>query len=136
MTESAGAAIELLALLPWGHNLVLLQKLKELNARLWYARAALEYGWSRSVLLIQIESRLHKLQGRAITNFTANLPPPKSEAPTADLFLIDLAPITKPTDQQAVDLFIVEQRFRMDVPEKVQAPVGVKPTLKCWMELN
>jgi predicted nuclease of restriction endonuclease-like (RecB) superfamily len=79
VTESAGAAIELLALLPWGHNLVLLQKLKELNARLWYARAALEYGWSRSVLLIQIESRLHKRQGRAITNFTATLPAPQSE---------------------------------------------------------
>jgi hypothetical protein len=56
-----------------------LQKLKELNARLWYARAVLEYGWSRSVLLIQIESRLHKRQGRAITNFTATLPAPQSE---------------------------------------------------------
>lgn len=79
MTESAGAAIELLASLPWGHNIVLLQKLKELNTRLWYARAALEYGWSRSVLRIQIESRLHKRQGRAITNFTATLPAPQSE---------------------------------------------------------
>jgi predicted nuclease of restriction endonuclease-like (RecB) superfamily len=79
VTESAGAAIELVASLPWGHNLVLLQKLKELNARLWYARAALEYGWSRSVLLIQIESRLHKRQGRAITNFASALPAPQSE---------------------------------------------------------
>jgi predicted nuclease of restriction endonuclease-like (RecB) superfamily len=79
VTESAGAAIELLSLLPWGHNLVLLQKLKELNTRLWYARAALEYGWSRSVLLIQIESRLHKRQGQAITNFTATLPAPQSD---------------------------------------------------------
>jgi predicted nuclease of restriction endonuclease-like (RecB) superfamily len=79
VTESGGAAIELLSLLPWGHNLVLLQKLKELNTRLWYARAALEYGWSRSVLLIQIESRLHKRQGRAITNFTATLPAPQSD---------------------------------------------------------
>jgi predicted nuclease of restriction endonuclease-like (RecB) superfamily len=78
VTESA-AVIELLALLPWGHNIVLLQKLKELNTRLWYARAALEYGWSRSVLLIQIESRLHKRQGRAITNFTATLPAPQSD---------------------------------------------------------
>ena len=79
MTESAGAALELPASLPWGHNIVLLQKLKELNTRLWYARAALEYGWSRSVLLIQIESHLHKRQGRAITNFTATLPAPQSD---------------------------------------------------------
>lgn len=79
VTESAGAALELPASLPWGHNIVLLQKLKELNTRLWYARAALEYGWSRSVLLIQIESHLHKRQGRAITNFTATLPAPQSD---------------------------------------------------------
>jgi predicted nuclease of restriction endonuclease-like (RecB) superfamily len=79
VTESPGAAIDLLALLPWGHNIVLFQKLKELDTRLWYARAALEYGWSRSVLLIQIESRLHKRQGRAITNFTATLPAPQSD---------------------------------------------------------
>ena len=79
VTESASTAIELLVSLPWGHNLVLMQKVKELNTRLWYARAALEHGWSRSVLLAQIESRLHKRQGRAITNFTATLPAPQSD---------------------------------------------------------
>jgi predicted nuclease of restriction endonuclease-like (RecB) superfamily len=78
VTESAGA-IELLASLPWGHNIVLMQKVKQLNTRLWYARAALEHGWSRSMLLIQIESRLHERQGRAITNFSATLPAPQSD---------------------------------------------------------
>jgi predicted nuclease of restriction endonuclease-like (RecB) superfamily len=65
--------------LPWGHNVVLLERIANRDKRLWYARAALEYGWSRSVLVVQIESRLHKRQGRAITNFTATLPMPQSD---------------------------------------------------------
>jgi predicted nuclease of restriction endonuclease-like (RecB) superfamily len=36
--------------LPWGHNVVLLERIANRAERLWYARAALEYGWSRSVL--------------------------------------------------------------------------------------
>jgi DUF1016 N-terminal domain len=60
VTESAGA-IGLLASLPWGHNIVLMQKVKQLDTRLWYARAALEHGWSRSTLLIHIESRITDL---------------------------------------------------------------------------
>ena len=43
-TESVLAAIELVASLPWGHNIALMQKVKEVDARLWYARAALEHG--------------------------------------------------------------------------------------------
>ncbi|HEY0990967.1 MAG TPA: DUF1016 N-terminal domain-containing protein [Kofleriaceae bacterium] len=41
--------------LPWGHNLVLLTKLKVAEERLAYARRALEHGWSRNVLVLQIE---------------------------------------------------------------------------------
>ena len=78
VTESAGA-IELMTSLPWGHNIVLTQKVKQLGTRLWYARAALENGWSRSMLVIQIESRLHERQGRAITNFSATLPALQSD---------------------------------------------------------
>jgi len=49
VTQSVRAAIELVASLPWGHNIVLIQKVKEVDARLWYARAALEHGWSRAL---------------------------------------------------------------------------------------
>jgi len=71
--------MELLASLPWGHNIVLMQKVKQLNTRLWYARAALDYGWSRAVLTHQIETQLHRRKGRAITNFAAALPAPQSD---------------------------------------------------------
>ena len=78
-TQSARATIELVASLPWGHNIVLMQKVKEVNARLWYARAALEHGWSRAVLTHQIETQLHRREGKAITNFAAALPAPQSD---------------------------------------------------------
>jgi predicted nuclease of restriction endonuclease-like (RecB) superfamily len=77
--QSVRAAIESVASLPWGHNLVLMQKVKEVGARLWYARAALEHGWSRAVLTHQIETQLHRREGKAITNFAAALPAPQSD---------------------------------------------------------
>jgi len=79
VTQSVRAAIELVASLPWGHNIVLMQKVKEVDARLLYARAALEHGWSRAVLTHQIETQLHRRKGKAITNFAATLPAPQSD---------------------------------------------------------
>ncbi len=70
---------QVVARLPWGQNIDLLDKVKERDVRLWYARAAIENGWSRNVLAIQIGSRLHERQGRAVTNFHRTLPAPQSE---------------------------------------------------------
>ncbi len=67
------------ASLPWGHNLMLLHKLDVREARLWYAAKAVEHGWSRNVLELQIESGLHHRQGRAVTNFKTTLPPAQSD---------------------------------------------------------
>jgi len=65
--------------IPWGHNLVLLAKLKTPILRLWYAHKAIEHGWSRAVLTHHIETQLHKREGKAITNFQRTLPPPQSD---------------------------------------------------------
>jgi predicted nuclease of restriction endonuclease-like (RecB) superfamily len=67
------------AAIPWGHNVVLLQKLKSSTERLWYAAKAVEHGWSRAVLLAQIETGLFTRQGNAVTNFEIRLPPPQSD---------------------------------------------------------
>ena len=65
--------------LPWGHNIVLLTKLKVSEERLAYAHAAVRHGWSRNVLVMQIETRQLERQGRAITNFAQALPAPQSD---------------------------------------------------------
>ncbi len=67
------------AQLPWGHNVRILEMVKGPAQREWYIRQAVESGWTRNVLVHQIESHLHRRQGRAITNFQRTLPAPQSE---------------------------------------------------------
>ena len=70
---------EVLAQLPWYHQLALLDKLPGPETRRWYAAKALEHNWSRNVLVMQIEMRLLERSGKAVTNFAAHLPRPESD---------------------------------------------------------
>jgi predicted nuclease of restriction endonuclease-like (RecB) superfamily len=63
--------------IPWGHNILLLEKLKSPTKRLWYAVKTKELGWSRAVLAHQIALDLYERQGKAITNFPETLPAPQ-----------------------------------------------------------
>ena len=68
-----------LAQITWYHNIALLEKTRSAEERLWYARQTVQNGWSRNVLVLQIESGLYRRQGKAQTNFTATLPAPQSD---------------------------------------------------------
>ncbi len=70
---------EVLAQITWYHNLALLEKLEEPDLRLWYAGKTVENGWSRNVLVFQIEAHLHERIGQAINNFDLSLPPADSD---------------------------------------------------------
>ena len=70
---------EVLAQLPWYHQLALLDKLSGPETRRWYAAKAIEQNWSRNVLVMQIETRLLERSGAAITNFATQLPAPQSD---------------------------------------------------------
>jgi len=70
---------QLVGQIPWGHNTVLLDKAHDLEARLWYVRQVIEHGWSRTMLIHQVESRLYERCGRAVTNFDRTLPPAQSD---------------------------------------------------------
>jgi len=63
-----------LAQLPWYHQIALPDKLDGEAARRWYLAKAIEHGWSRNVLVIQIETRLRERTGQALTNFEERLP--------------------------------------------------------------
>jgi predicted nuclease of restriction endonuclease-like (RecB) superfamily len=67
------------ALLPWGHNLVLLDKLPGPQTRRWYAAKAIAHNWSRNILTMQIETRLLERSGKSVTHFEASLPKPQSD---------------------------------------------------------
>jgi len=70
---------QLLHKLPWGHLVRLLDKVGEPRRRLWYAKRAIENGWSRNVLVVHIERGLYEAQGSASTNFDSTLPVPQSD---------------------------------------------------------
>ena len=65
--------------IPWFHNVTLIEKLKDPIQRLWYAQQTIAHGWSRAVLVHQIESDLFARQGKALTNFQTTLPAPQSD---------------------------------------------------------
>lgn len=65
--------------IPWGHHVRILDKAKTPEERAWYARASQEFGWSRDVLVHQIETKLFERRGKAITNFEATLPAVQSD---------------------------------------------------------
>ena len=71
---------EVLAQMPWYQNCALLDKLSNYEERIWYAHMTVEHGWSRSILVAQIETNLYARQGKAITNFKEALPEDTSEA--------------------------------------------------------
>jgi predicted nuclease of restriction endonuclease-like (RecB) superfamily len=65
--------------IPWGHNLRILDKVKDLKEREFYIRETIANGWSRNVLALQIQSGLYGRQGKALTNFELTLPKPQSD---------------------------------------------------------
>ena len=70
---------ELILALPWTHHAILMAKVKDPATRHWYMQAALEHGWSSSILVMQIETAAHQRQGRAASNFALRLPKPESD---------------------------------------------------------
>lgn len=70
----------MLAQISWYHNITLLDKVADNTRRIWYAQQAFKHGWSRNVLVHQIETDLYRRQGgQAVTNFQRTLPPPQSD---------------------------------------------------------
>jgi predicted nuclease of restriction endonuclease-like (RecB) superfamily len=69
----------MLAQITWYHNLAILEKLASADDRVWYAKATIQHGWSRNVLVHQIEAGRRHRQGKAVANFDRTLPSPESD---------------------------------------------------------
>lgn len=99
------------AQLPWGHNLVLLDRLKTPEERRWYAAKAIEHNWSRNVLNIQIETCLIARSGNAVTNFVVNLPRPQSDLARESLkdpYRFDFLGLTDEAQEREIEHALVK----------------------------
>ena len=106
--------------LPWGHNLVLLSKIKTTDLRLAYAQRAVDQGWSRSVLVHHIERRLLVREGQAVSNFSLRLPPSNSDLAQEalkDPYLFDFLGIGDEAGERAIEDALVQHitRFLLEL---------------------
>ncbi|MEM9449894.1 MAG: PDDEXK nuclease domain-containing protein [Cyanobacteria bacterium P01_E01_bin.6] len=102
---------EVLGQIPWYHNITLLDKINTNNERLWYAQATIGNGWSRNVLVTQIENGLHLRQGSAITNFKTTLPQPQSNLAQQllkDPYNFDFLTISQDIKEQELERALVD----------------------------
>jgi predicted nuclease of restriction endonuclease-like (RecB) superfamily len=65
--------------LPWGHNVLLMEKIKDRQEREWYMSQCLKHGWSRNILDVHIKNHSYERRGKATTNFDRTLPPIHSD---------------------------------------------------------
>ena len=122
--------------LTWYHHLALLEKLDTPEVRLWYAERAFEQGWSRNILVLHIERRLHERQGKAQNNFALTLPPADSDMAAQvfkDPYLFDFLGTADPRREREIEQALVDhvQRFLLElgsgfafVGRQVQLEVG------------
>jgi predicted nuclease of restriction endonuclease-like (RecB) superfamily len=108
------------AQIPWRQNLALLERLGDAPIRLWYAEQTIRNGWSQPILCLQIESRAHERQGKAITNFPATLPPGDSDMARQtfkDPYLFDFLGTADPRREREVERALIEhiQRFLLEL---------------------
>ncbi len=99
------------AQLPWFHLCTLLDKVKEPAQREWYLRAAAEHGWSRNVLVMQIETRASQRFGKAVNNFEQHLPKPQSDLARESLkdpYRFDFLGLTAEAEERQVETALVQ----------------------------
>jgi predicted nuclease of restriction endonuclease-like (RecB) superfamily len=106
--------------IPWFHHIILIEKIKNRNVRLWYIQQTLANGWSRNVLLAMIQSEAHRRQGKAITNFEQRLPAPQSDLARQTLkdpYIFDFLTLDEPFHERELETNLLHQleRFLLEL---------------------
>ncbi len=101
------------AQIPWGHTTLLLDKFTDDTVRNWYIQKVIDNGWSRNVLVHQIESGLYERQAVAdkISNFEARLPSPQSELAVQtmkDPYIFDFIPFAENMVERDIEQALVK----------------------------
>ncbi|MBD1865043.1 PDDEXK nuclease domain-containing protein [Trichocoleus desertorum] len=102
---------DVLGQITWYHNISLLEKLKDAEERVWYAKQTVVHGWSRNVLVHQIESGLYRRMGGAITNFDRALPQPQSDLAQQlikDPYHFDFLSLSQDVQERELETALVE----------------------------
>lgn len=122
--------------IPWGHNIAIVSKCQNQEEALYYLTQTQQYGWSRSVLIHQIESQLWQREGKALTNFAETLPTLQSDLAQQtikDPYIFDFLSLTKDHSERELEQALVSHitQFLLElgagfayVGKQVQLQVG------------
>lgn len=108
------------AQLPWRTNIKLLDKLNNVESRIWYAYKTLENGWSSTILELQIQSCLMERSGKSVNNFEVALPPMDSDMANQifkDPYLFDFLGTDVPRREVEIERKLTEhiQKFLLEL---------------------
>ena len=111
---------QLVAQIPWGHNILLMEKVKDLPTRLWYMQKTIQQGWGRNVLHLMIENHAHERQGKAVTNFPKTLPQPQSDLAQETLkdpYVFDFLSLRDEYNERVLEQGLLDhvQKFLMEL---------------------
>ena len=101
----------MLAQISWYHHTTLLDKVKDPDERFFYMAKAIENGWSRDVMVLQIEHQLYQRQGKAITNFSEVLGKKDSDLAHQTFkspYVIDFIELTEEMKERDVEKAMVQ----------------------------
>lgn len=109
--EIAQQPVSQLWAIPWGHNLAIVAKCRSQDEAMYYVQQTQRHGWSRSVLVHQIESGLWQREGQAITNFAQTLPAPQSDLAAQllkDPYVFDFLSLTKEHTERELEAALID----------------------------
>jgi predicted nuclease of restriction endonuclease-like (RecB) superfamily len=97
--------------IPWGHNILLMQKIKDNSIRFWYMAQIIQNGWSRDTLGLMIKSEIHERQGSSTTNFRSTLPDPQSDLASQSLkdpYIFDFLTLSEPFNERELETELIK----------------------------
>jgi len=110
----------LVAQIPWGHNILLMERVKDLSSRFWYMEQTIQNGWSRDTLGLMIKSSAHLRQGKAVSNFSLTLPDPQSDLARQSLkdpYIFDFLTLTEPFNEREMETELIKhlEKFLLEL---------------------
>ena len=110
----------LVSQIPWGHNILLMERVKDLSSRFWYMEQTIQNGWSRDTLGLMIKSGAHLRQGKAVSNFSLTLPDPQSDLVQQSLkdpYIFDFLTLTGPFNEREMETELVKhlEKFLLEL---------------------
>lgn len=109
--EFVQQVVEQISAIPWGHNIAIVAKCKDVAEAIYYVQNTLAHNWSRSVLVHQIESGFYQREGRSVTNFAVALPKPQSDLAKQalkDPYIFDFLSMTKEYNERDLEKSLIE----------------------------